>query len=331
MVRVLTGNEVCEILEECRANGDVTDYAEGPEQFFELPSQLGQGYWRTTQLRPGIQLSISDLEKRQTHVHAIQQHSQTMPLTLSYYLSGGCVVENDGIKTSIEEVAGKSYLYCLPNTAELERYEPRQRIRRISFQILPELIQAFNEEFHELPANIKQVIEQPGKAIFHHPSTITPPQQQVLQQIFHCPFQGITRQVYLEAKVLELIALQLDQLIASSRKAPNRLPANDIDRIYQAREILLRNMAQPPSLSELARLVQLNERKLKQGFRQVFGTTVFGCLYNHRMHQAKELLKTGQLSVQETARCIGYASRTSFVAAFKKKFQVSPSHFQKSG
>ena len=331
MVKVLTGSEVVEILEECRANGEVTDYTEGAEEFCELPSQLGQGYWRIIQLRPGIQLSISDLEKRQTHVHSIQQHSQTMPLTLSYYLSGGCIVENDGIKAPIEEVAGKSYLYSLPNTAEVERYEPQQRICRISFQILPELIQAFNEEIYELPANIKQVIEQPGKAIFHHDSTITPPQHQALQQILRCPFQGIMRRVYLEAKVLELIALQLDQLATAERSTPNRLAANDIDRIYQAREILIRKMAHPPSLSELARLVQLNERKLKEGFRQVFDTTVFGCLYNHRMYQAKELLKAGQLNVQETAKCVGYASRSSFVAAFKKKFQVSPSHFQKSG
>ena len=233
MVKVLTGSEVFEVLEECRANGEVTDYTEGTEQFFELPSQLGQGYWRTVQLRPGIELSMSDLEKRQTHVHTIQQHSQTMPLTLSYYLSGGCSVANDGIKGSIEEVAGKSYLYCLPNTAEIESYEPRQRIRKIRLQILPELIHAFSEELHELPVDIKQVIEQPGKALFHTTGTITPLQQQVLQQIFRCPFQGITRQVYLEAKVLELTALQLDQFIASSGKAPNRLPANDIDRIYQ--------------------------------------------------------------------------------------------------
>ena len=331
MVRVLTGSEVCEILEECRANGDVTDYTKGAEQFFELPPQLGRGYWRTIRLRPGIQLSMSDLEKRQTHLHQIQQHPQTMPLTLSYYLSGGCSVENDGIKSSIEEVAGKGYLYCLPNTAEVERYESQQRIRRISFQILPELIQTFSGQLHGLPADIRQAIEQPGTVLFHHTSTITPQQHQVLQQIFCCPFQGITRQVYLEAKVLELIALQLDQLITSATNTPNRLPARDVDRIHQAREILIHNMAQPPSLSELARLVQLNERKLKQGFRQVFGTTVFGCLYDHRMEQAKELLKTGQLNIQETAKCVGYASRTSFVAAFKKKFQISPSHFQKFG
>ncbi|MEM9092721.1 MAG: AraC family transcriptional regulator, partial [Cyanobacteria bacterium P01_F01_bin.53] len=289
MVKFLTGDEVDEILNECRANGNVADYRKGHEKFFELPLPLGQGYWRDVQLRPGMRLNISDLEKRQTHIHNIQQHPQTMPLTLSYYVSGGCVVENDGLKSSVEEIAGKSYLYCLPNTAEIERYEPRQRIRKVSVQFPPELISTFSGYLQELPSNIRQAIEQPGKVLFHHASTITPQQQQVLKQLFNCPFQGVTRQIYLEAKVMELIALQLDQLITAEQSA-KKLVTSDVDRIHQAREILIHNMVHPPSLSELARRVQLNERKLKQGFRQVFGTTVFGGLYKYRLQQAREFL-----------------------------------------
>ena len=329
MVNVLTGSEVQEILEECRENSIVSDYANGAEQFFELPSPLGQGYWRSFQLRPKLQLTVADLEKRQTHIHKIQQHSQTMPLTLSFYLSGGCSVDNDGLSRPVEEVAGKSYLYCLPNTAEVEHYPAKQRIRRVRFQIFPELIQAFEDQLHELPTDIRQAIEQPGKVTLHCSSSITPMQRQILQQIFQCPFQGLTRQIYLEAKVLELLALQLEQLNAPS--PINKLPTNDIERIYHARDILIRNVTKPPSLAELARQVQLNERKLKQGFRQVFNTTVFGYLYNYRMEQAQQLLQTGQLNIQQTASRVGYASRSSFVAAFKKKFQMPPSHFQKSG
>ncbi|MEM9137664.1 MAG: AraC family transcriptional regulator [Cyanobacteria bacterium P01_F01_bin.42] len=330
MVKVLTGSEVSEILEECRANGEVADYTEGAEQFFELPSLLGHGYWRKIQLSHGIHLSMTDYEKHKVHIDRIQQHSSTMPLTLTYYLSGGCSVDNDGIKSPFDETAGKSYLYCLPNTAETERYESGQRLRRVRIQITPELMSTFGEQLHDLPADVRQTIERPGKSIFHHSSKITPQQRQILQQLYRCPFRGITRQIYLEAKVLELVALHIDQLAASGQPS-HQLPANDIDRIYQAREILIRDMAQPPSLSELARHVQLNERKLKQGFRQAFGTTVFGYLYNHRMQQARELLEMGQLSIQEIAWCVGYASRSSFVAAFKKKFQTPPSLFQKSG
>ena len=330
MAKILTNIEVNEILQECRINGEVADYATKAEQFFELPSQLGCGYWQKIKLRSGIHLSITDFEKRQAHIAKIQQHPYQMPLTLVYYLSGGCSVENDGINLPFEEVAGESYLYCLPNTAETERYEPGQRLRRIRIQITPELMSTFCEQLHGLPADIRQAIEQPGKSIFHYASRITPQQQHILQQIYRCSLQGITRQIYLEGKVLELVALHLDQLAGLSGPTSCQLSASDMAQIYQAREILIHNMGHPPSLSELARHVHLNERKLKQGFRKAFGTTVFGCLYNHRMEQARELLAMGHLSIQEIAWNVGYASRSSFVAAFKKKFQIPPSHFQQS-
>ncbi|MEM7649186.1 MAG: AraC family transcriptional regulator [Cyanobacteria bacterium P01_A01_bin.70] len=323
MAKVLTGSEVKEILQACRANGEVCDYATQTERFFELPSSLGQGYWRHIQLRPGLQLSISDLEKRQIHRHRIRQHPQTMPLTFSYYLSGGCRVENDGLKIAHEEVAGHSYLYCLPATAEVEQYPVGQRILHLTLRIQPDLLPVVSDRLHELPTELRTAIEQPEQAMLYSASRITPTQRQVLKQIFHCPYQGITRQFYLEAKALELLALQFDQMLSSPHA--QSLAVNDIDRIYQAREILIREMTGPPSLTELARQVQLNERKLKEGFRQVFKTTVFGYLQTYRLQQARQLLQAGGTTVQATAHDVGYASRSSFVAAFKKQFGVTPS------
>lgn len=104
-----------------------------------------------------------------------------------------------------------------------------------------------------------------------HLGTTSLVMQQVLQQILHCPYQGITRQMYLEGKVLELLALQLEQAIAN-HQAPSQLQSlrpDDIDRIYQAKEILIQNLDNPPSLMTLARQVGLNDFKLKLGFRQV--------------------------------------------------------------
>ncbi|MEM6433351.1 MAG: AraC family transcriptional regulator [Cyanobacteria bacterium P01_D01_bin.115] len=323
MANVLTGSEVNEILQASRANGEVCDYATQTERFFELPSSLGRGYWRHVQLRPGLQLSLSDLEKRQTHRHRIQQHPNPMPLTFSYYLSGGCQVENDGLKMPLEEVAGNSYLYCLPETAEIEQYQADQRIHNVCVRVHPELLLMLGDRLHELPPAIRNSIEQPKQAMLYSVNRITPTQRQVLKQIFQCAYQGITRQFYLEAKVLELLALHFDQMQPAANPRP--LIANDIDRIYQAREILVREMTCPPSLTELARQVQLNERKLKEGFQQIFKTTVFGYLQKYRMQQARELLIDGSTTVQEAASYVGYASRSSFVAAFKKQFGVTPS------
>ena len=211
----------------------------------------------------------------------------------------------------------------MPATAEVEQYPVGQRILHLTLRIQPDLLPAVSDRLHELPTELRTAIEQPEQAMLYAVGRITPTQQQVLKQIFHCAYQGLTRQFYLEAKVLELLALQFDQMLSSPQSPA--LAVNDIDRIYQAREILIREMTGPPSLTELARQVQLNERKLKEGFRQVFKTTVFGYLQTYRLQQARQLLQAGGTTVQATAHDVGDASRSSFVAAFKKQFGVTPS------
>jgi AraC-like DNA-binding protein len=87
---------------------------------------------------------------------------------------------------------------------------------------------------------------------------------------------------------------------------------------------LVRNLENPPSLFGLARQVGLNDTKLKRGFRQVFGTTAFGCLHAHRMEQGRQLLAKGKMNVTEVAYKIGYSSRTYFSRAFTKHFGLNP-------
>ncbi|MEM9809011.1 MAG: AraC family transcriptional regulator [Cyanobacteria bacterium P01_D01_bin.56] len=328
MADILTGDDIDEIMAECRANGNLSEYEAGSEFFGQMPSSLGWGYGREIKLRPGLWLSMADIRKRQIHTYKIR-HSSVRPLSLAFYLSGGYQVDNTSLKTLKEEVAGNSYLYCLPNTFEVEQYPADKHICSVIIRILPELIPTFSDRIHELPTALRTAIEHPEDALLYYPSRITPAQHQVLQQILQWPYQGITRQFYLEAKVLELIALHFNQMLTKSPTQGKSLIARDIDRVYQARDILIQNMASPPSLPELAKQSQLNERKLKQGFRQVFDNTVFGYLHDHRMEQARQLLQAGQLNIQETARWVGYASRSSFVVAFKKKFKVPPSRYLK--
>ena len=153
--------------------------------------------------------------------------------------------------------------------------------------------------------------------------------QLALNQILNCPFTGVTKKLYLESKCLELIALKLEQLtIHNSPRSPEHiLKADDIDRIHQARDILIDRVQHPPSLAELSRQVGLNDRKLKQGFHQVFGNTVFGYLHEYRMVTAMKSLAQGDTTVDRVIRSVGYASRSSFSRAFKQRFGASPRNY----
>ncbi len=167
---------------------------------------------------------------------------------------------------------------------------------------------------------------------FHLPLGKNSPEiLKALHQIDQCPYGGLTKQLYLESKALELFALQFhccDSSAFCSQKLS--LKKDDLDRIEYAKEILIKSYLNPSSLKELSQKVGLNDRTLKQGFKQLFGTTVFGYLYNYPMEQAQELLRDSNLSIAQIAHRVGYNNPEAFSTAFRRKFAQSPKSYQLS-
>jgi AraC-like DNA-binding protein len=98
-------------------------------------------------------------------------------------------------------------------------------------------------------------------------------------------------------------------------------------KIKKAKAILLANMAEPPSLINLAKQVDLNLKKLKMGFKQIYGATVYGFLFDYKMEYARKLLDSGSYNVNEVGLKIGYSTGSHFIAAFKKKFGTTPKKY----
>jgi AraC-like DNA-binding protein len=105
------------------------------------------------------------------------------------------------------------------------------------------------------------------------------------------------------------------------------LRPDDIERIHEARDILIRNLQDPPYLLDLAWQVGLNDTKLKRGFRQIFGTTVFGYLQLKRLERARSLLEERNMNVSEVAATVGYSSLSHFAKVFTQHFGAKPSFY----
>ncbi|MDV2997128.1 MAG: hypothetical protein N4J56_006833 [Chroococcidiopsis sp. SAG 2025] len=180
-----------------------------------------------------------------------------------------------------------------------------ERRLEVNIHMEPDVLKNFfADPSGELPVQLQFLIKENDWQTWLTPTTvITSTMQTILQQILHCPYEGITKKVYLQGKVFELLALQLEPLLKNQKPKCDRrrLKPKDIDRIHHAKEILLARLENPPSLIELARAVGLNDYKLKIGFHQVFGTTVFGYLHNYRLERSRQLLEVGDLTVTEGA------------------------------
>ncbi|MDB9527379.1 AraC family transcriptional regulator [Oscillatoria sp. CS-180] len=138
--------------------------------------------------------------------------------------------------------------------------------------------------------------------------------------------------MYLESKAIELLALLMEEEteIHQDDAQTALLDLDYRDRIHYAQEILLKNLTDPPSLMELAQQIGMCDYNLKRGFKEVFDSTVFDYLRDRRMEKAQQLLLDGQLKIATVARAVGYDSPTSFNAAFKRKFGMSPKVYQLS-
>lgn len=135
--------------------------------------------------------------------------------------------------------------------------------------------------------------------------------------------------MFLEAKALELIVHLQTQLMGFCRIGNHvaGLRSNEFERIRKAREILIRNLENPPSLLELARQVGTNRDKLNQEFRQIYGTSAFNYLRLHRLERARELLESREKNVTEVAFDVGYTHPKNFTRAFKSHFGINPGDF----
>jgi AraC-like DNA-binding protein len=147
----------------------------------------------------------------------------------------------------------------------------------------------------------------------------------VINAVVNCNYQQDLKKMFLLSKSIELLVLQAEAYNNYQNSGPTYLKTEyDKERIIYAREYLIKHLDMPPSLSDLARAAGINEYKLKRGFKETFGNTVFGYLAETRLELAKNDLLDKKKSVSEIAFDLGYSSVQHFSNAFKKKFGVSP-------
>ncbi|MGD1848323.1 MAG: helix-turn-helix transcriptional regulator [Salibacteraceae bacterium] len=158
---------------------------------------------------------------------------------------------------------------------------------------------------------------------------ITPAMTLIIQQIMNCERTGMYKKIFLEAKVVELLLLQLEHLeTGQSNPAPVDLKRSDIEKLYAVKELLESETEQSYTLLGLARKVGTNEFTLKKGFKSLFGTTVFNFWHDIKMDKARQLLLDHGWTIAEVSDAVGYKHAHHFSNAFKKKYGVAPSQLK---
>ncbi|GAB3942710.1 AraC family transcriptional regulator [Spirosoma harenae] len=160
--------------------------------------------------------------------------------------------------------------------------------------------------------------------------SITPQMAFLIDEIRNCRATGPMRNLLIQSRILELVALQIDQFRLPAITFSNSLPFDEVEKLYQLKAYLDVNFLADHTLAHLSRFCALNEFKVKKGFKQLFDTTVFNYLRKLRMDYAGELLRHHNLSVDEVADRLSYEHSQHFSIAFKKYTGYTPSEYQHS-
>lgn len=154
---------------------------------------------------------------------------------------------------------------------------------------------------------------------------VDPAMQQVIDQVIHNRYAGDLQNLFLLSKSIEILVLCAEScLLAADKKETYLKTAADKEKIIAARDLVNQRVHCPPSLTEIASAVGLNEYKLKRGFKETFRTTVFGYLTAQRLHLAKKYLLDTDKTAAEIAFDLGYATPQHFNNSFKKHFGYTP-------
>lgn len=260
-------------------------------------------------------------------------HIDQAPLILSFHLSGyglGEIFQGPGRKAELPCEPGKVLLSFNPDSCCRTHSAPGDRFKALNLYVDPtSLAEQLGSDLSTVPKALRPLIENAAQTPFNAIRTITPATRMILEQIYNCPYQGRLAELFMECKATELLLRQLWE--SSQDPAPQgpQLAQEDRRRLFQARDLLMQHMEDPPPLKTLAHLVGLNDTKLKRGFRALFGTSVYGYLREQRMEKAKEFLHSGTMNVDETALALGFHDTAHFIRQFKQNFGTTPGTYLK--
>ncbi|MCC4265928.1 AraC family transcriptional regulator [Oceanimonas baumannii] len=292
------------------------------------PSRLGQGLWLRSRLPDklgdcttdvchlddGLVLAYTQYRLRHDLLERSNMEREGRSLTITIALEGeSSTMGVDGQR--FDFIAGNSTMAAFSSVRGERRFPAGRAIRQLRLIVSEPVLQRYRME------HLLDGVRNDHTARHLHFGRHGGATQRFAQALVH--LHGS------DAGVLDLQIATLSLLAEQTRtfRLPDstvgKLREDDQKRILHARDIMMREFARPLTIAWLCATVGTNEFKLKQGFRELFGTSPHRMLTDIRMQKAWELLETG-LHVSTVAYQIGYQHLSSFSAAFERYYGRTP-------
>ncbi|MBW3469565.1 helix-turn-helix transcriptional regulator [Arthrospiribacter ruber] len=296
------------------------------ERKYQTETIFGTGCYRELFFE-GVHIGFGDIALNKPTRLFVESDMETVEM--HFTLCGDSFTKNNDTGTSFEFGCNQHNVFYINGFKGISEWSSHSKMQVFEVNLMP----SFFEKY--LPHNTKafedfrrQLYESRQSILCKHNLQITPQMLFIIKEILESQRHDAFKRMFVEAKVIELLMLQLEQISEHHCDTFCSLKKADIEKMYKAKEVILNNLSTPCSLINIAQQVGTNEFTLKKGFKEVFGTTVFGFWNDVKMQEAKRLLLDHSMSVSEVSEQIGYKNPQHFSTAFKKYFGTSPSQLK---
>lgn len=289
-----------------------------------IDPSVGTGYRDLIRLSGNIYIVMSDFCVRQDTVNRIRGEDL---FKFNWQISGHSISQFSN-RTKIE-VRGPTLAYlCQPaGIDEEERYVGGSSETSVTISVTRDLLlKTLNLDPADAPKAVRAYSDGVRPSFAVQWFALPPRLRATLQEILRPPPLGSLYNLYLQARVYDLLWLTLNHLKALETPAPSRikLTARDKECINEVRLLLDRKVQSCTSMTELCRHFGINRNKMNYGFKLLFGTSPMNYLLMARLDLARRRLCNTDRPIAVIAQEIGYQQQSTFSSAFKRYFGISP-------
>ncbi|MCG7407325.1 AraC family transcriptional regulator [Paenibacillus sp. ACRRX] len=285
-------------------------------------AQLGHGSIHRYVPRMDMEVIISEYQFHQQH--HISLYANNPMVELSYCVKGRRAVSIGG--SEHEVVPGTCMLQFIDDVQVHFEFDSSQPFYMVSMAIPVATFHHFIEQANgDRAIEFKDIMDRRPYRMFNQ--MIQPADSILLNRIIRASQLPSTRNIEMECGVLELLSSAFRSFLLEGQAESSKLTRSDMNMLKHARDIMLQQMINPPTLLELSRMIGMNDYKLKIGFKEMYGNTVFGYLREKRLEKAFLLLQEGNVNVTEACCAVGYSNPSYFAEAFRDKYGINPGEF----
>ncbi|PSM53290.1 transcriptional regulator, AraC family [Campylobacter blaseri] len=151
-----------------------------------------------------------------------------------------------------------------------------------------------------------------------------------LDEIINTNYDDCLGDIFLQGKIFDILYNEFSSIQKQTNTNKIFLSNFDIAALNKAKDILISSFKNPPCISKLAKMVHLNEFKLKVGFKQLFDKTAFEIVREQKMLHAKDLLQNSDMNIFEISNFLGFKHQSHFTKMFYNEFNILPKEFIKN-